>query len=138
MSATKLSGRAITHDRNRVMSQEDDAAALLEELESIYERVGRQLRNRIDACGDDVREIARLGEYYAWISDRYRMVKTMLHSEPMIRAYVCAEGAGSSQLSSVINSAQEVSRRPARLAVALAVLEYIDHELGWALPARAA
>jgi hypothetical protein len=136
MSGIKLNGRAL--GRGQSKNREEDTAALLESLEKIYNRVGRQLRKRIDECGTDVREIGRLGQRNAWISDRYRMVSTMLHSEPMIRAYVCAEGACSSQLASLIASAREVSRRPAALETSLAFLEYIDHELGWALPARAA
>jgi hypothetical protein len=138
MSAVKLNNQAITRGSDQSKDREDDAAALLESLAAVYGRVARRLRKRIDACDGGVREIARLGRRYAWISDRYHMVNTMLHSEPMLRAYVCAEGAGSTQLPSLIESAEEVSRRSATLDTALAVLEYIDHELGWALPARAA
>jgi hypothetical protein len=138
MSGIKLNGRAHIRDLSQLKGHEENAAVLLEALGKIYGRVARQLRKRIDGCGADVREIGRLGQRYAWISDRYRMVNTMLHSEPMILAYVCPEGAYSSQLGSLIESAEEVSRRSATLETALAVLEYLDHELGWALPARAA
>jgi hypothetical protein len=138
MSGIKLNGRPLERGRNRPKSRGGDTASLLEALENVYGRVGRHLRKRIDECGTDVREIGRLGQRYAWISDRYRMVNTMLHSEPMIRDYVCAEGAYAAQLDSLIASAEELSRRPADLETTLAFLEYIDHELGWALPARAA
>jgi hypothetical protein len=138
MSGIKLNGRSLDRGRNQPKNRKDDTAELLAALENVYSRVARQLRKRIDECGTDVREIGRLGQRYAWISDRYRMVNTMLHSEPMIRDYVCAEGAYAAQLGSLIASAEEVSRRPAALETTLAFLEYIDHELGWALPARAA
>jgi hypothetical protein len=108
------------------------AAGQFKALAKVYGRVARHLWLSLDRSRTDFREIALLGRRYSWVSDRQRMVQAMLRAKPAVRDYVCADGAHAIRLRSLIESADEVSHQAATLPTALAVLEYIDHELGWA------
>jgi hypothetical protein len=104
----------------------------LQSLSAAYAKVGNVLSDRMQHSGSDLSELSALGASYGWISDRRRLVQTYLEAEPSVIASACADFGEADQIRSLAEAAAELAGEPDSLFSALGVLNYIDHELGWA------
>jgi len=104
----------------------------LQALNAAYAKVGNALSDRMQHGGSDLGELSTLGASYGWISDRRRLVQTYLEAEPAIMAYACADFGEPEQIRSLADAASELASEDQSLFSALGLLNYIDHELGWA------
>jgi len=104
----------------------------LQALSAAYARAGNALSDRLQHAGSDLGEITALGASYGWIVDRRRLVQTYLEAEPAVMAYACADFGDSDQIRSLAEAAAEMAGETRSLFSALGLLNYIDHELGWA------
>jgi len=77
-------------------------------------------------------QLAALARNYAWISERRRLVKTFLESEPAILAYAHCDCRRPDEIRSLAETATELASENDTLTSALGLLNYIDLELGWA------
>src|SRR6185369_13398541 len=118
--------------------QVESVARAFRTLAAVYASIAQILRQKLDRSGADIGEIAALGRQYEWISDRLRKVRMVLDAKPDLLAYVHADCSEPERTATLAASAVDVARVSRDLPTALAVLEYVDHELGWASPARAA
>jgi hypothetical protein len=59
-------------------------------------------------------------------------VQTYLEAEPAVMAYACADFGAPEQIQSLAEIAAELAGESKSLFSALGLLDYIDHELGWA------
>ena len=101
-------------------------------LSAAYTKVGNALSDRLQHTNPDLAELSQLGASYGWISDRRRLVQTYLEAEPAVMAYACADFGQPDQIRSLAEAASELAGETRSLFSALALLNYIDHELGWA------
>lgn len=104
----------------------------LQALSAAYAKAGNALSNRMQHAHSDLGEISTLGASYGWISDRRRLVQTYLEAEPTVMAYACADFGEPDQIRSLAETAAELAGEYNSLFSALGLLNYIDHELGWA------
>jgi hypothetical protein len=104
----------------------------LQALGAAYARAGNALRDRMQHAHSDLAELSALGASYGWISDRRRLVQTYLEAEPAVMAYACADFGEPEQIRSLAETAAELAGEDQSLFSALGLLNYIDHELGWA------
>jgi hypothetical protein len=137
-----------TSNRKHRSVRSDDALPQQDQVESVarafrtlamvYASIAQVLRQRLDRSGADIGEIAALGRKYEWISDRRRKVRMVLAAKPVLLAYVRADCSEPERTATLAASAVDLVRVSNDLPTALALLEYVDYELGWASPARAA
>ena len=104
----------------------------LQALSAAYARAGNALSDRLQHAQSDLSELTTLGASYGWVSDRRRLVQTYLEAEPAIMAYACAHFGAPEQIQSLAETAAELAGESKSLFAALGLLNYIDHELGWA------
>jgi hypothetical protein len=104
----------------------------LQALATAYGRVAAILDEKIEHADTSLAQLAALGTNYAWISDRRRLVKTFLESEPAILAYAHCDCRSPDQIRSLAETATELAGNSEKLSSALGLLNYIDIELGWA------
>jgi hypothetical protein len=104
----------------------------LQALGAAYARAGNALSDRMQHVGSDQGALAALGASYGWITDRRRLVQTYLEAEPAVMAYACADFGAPEQIRSLAETACELAGEYQSLFSALGLLNYIDHELGWA------
>jgi hypothetical protein len=104
----------------------------LQALSAAYARVGNALSDRLQHANSDLDAVSSLGASYGWITDRRRLVQTYLEAEPAVMAYACADFGAPDQIRSLAEAAVELAGESQSLFSALALLSYIDHELGWA------
>jgi hypothetical protein len=104
----------------------------LQALSAAYGRVGNALSDRMQHAGSDQSELTALGASYGWISDRRRLVQTYLEAEPAVMAYACADFSQPEQIRSLAEAAADLAAERQSLFSAIGLLNYIDHELGWA------
>jgi hypothetical protein len=101
-------------------------------LSAAYTKTGNALSDRLQHTSPDLEELSHLGASYGWISDRRRLVQTYLEAEPAVMAYACADFGQPEQIKSLADAASELAGESRSLFSALALLNYIDQELGWA------
>ena len=104
----------------------------LQALSVAYAKVGNALSDRLQHAGTDIDELTALGANYGWIVDRRRLVQTYLEAEPAVMAYACADFGEPDQIRSLAEAAADLAGESQSLFSALGLLNYIDHELGWA------
>lgn len=104
----------------------------LQALSTAYAKVGNALSDRLQQADSDLSELTALGAKYGWISDRRRLVQTYLEAEPAVMAYACADFGQPDHIRSLAEAAAELAGETQSLFSALGLLNYIDHELGWA------
>jgi len=104
----------------------------LQALSSAYTRVAALLDDALERSDAGLTQLAALGANYAWISERRRLVKTFLESEPAILAYAYCDCPRPDQIRSLAETAAELANDNEALGSALGLLNYIDLELGWA------
>jgi hypothetical protein len=104
----------------------------LKALDSAYARVAAILDDQLEQPATGLSQLAALGMNYAWISERRRLVKTFLESDPAILAYAHCDCPRPDQIRSLADTAAELASDSDTLPSALGVLNYIDLELGWA------
>jgi len=104
----------------------------LQALSAAYARVGNALSDRLQHATADLDEVSTLGASYGWIVDRRRLVQTYLEAEPAVMAYACADFGEPDQIRSLAECAAELAGESQSLFSAIGLLNYIDHELGWA------
>ncbi len=104
----------------------------LQALSAAYARVGNALSDRLQHAAADLGEVSTLGASYGWVVDRRRLVQTYLEAEPAVMAYACADFGEPDQIRSLAEAASELAGEGQSLFSALGLLNYIDHELGWA------
>jgi len=104
----------------------------LQALSAAYAKVGNALSDRLQHAGSDLGELATIGASYGWIVDRRRLVQTYLEAEPAVMAYACADFGEPDQIRSLADAAADLASENTSLFSALGLLNYIDHELGWA------
>jgi hypothetical protein len=104
----------------------------LQALSAAYAKAGNALSDRLQHAHSDLSEITTLGANYGWIADRRRLVQTYLEAEPAVMAYACADFGTPEQIQSLAETAAELAGESKSLFAALGLLNYIDHELGWA------
>ncbi|HVZ02694.1 MAG TPA: hypothetical protein VHA35_24515 [Dongiaceae bacterium] len=104
----------------------------LQALGTAYTRVATKLDDALERSDVDLSQLAALGANYAWISERRRLVKTFLDSEPAILAYAHCDCRCPDQIRSLAETATELASESDTLTSALGLLNYIDLELGWA------
>jgi hypothetical protein len=118
-----------------VMRQTPEAMGFrraLQALSAAYARAGNALSDRMQHTHSDLSELTILGASYGWIVDRRRLVQTYLEAEPAVMAYACADFGAPEQIQSLADAAAEMAGEAQSLFSALGLLNYIDHELGWA------
>lgn len=101
-------------------------------LSAAYTRAGNALSDRLQHSHPELAELSQLGASYGWISDRRRLVQTYLEADPAVMAYACADFGQPDQIKSLAEAASELASESRSLFSALALLDYIDQELGWA------
>lgn len=104
----------------------------LKALETAYARVAAMLDDALEQSETGLSQLAALGANYAWISERRRLVKTFLESEPAILAYAHCDCPRPDQIRSLAETAAELASDSDTLVSALGLLNYIDLELSWA------
>jgi hypothetical protein len=104
----------------------------LKALDVAYARVAAMLDDALERPHTGLSQLAALGANYAWISERRRLVKTFLESEPAILAYAHCDCPRPDQIRSLAETAAELASDGDTLVSALGLLNYIDLELGWA------
>jgi len=104
----------------------------LQALGAAYARVAALLDDALERSDSGLTQLAALGANYAWISERRRLVKTFLESEPAIIAYAHCDCPRPDQIRSLAETAAELASGNDTLTSALGLLNYIDLELGWA------
>jgi len=104
----------------------------LQTLNAAYARAGNALSDRLQHAGSDTSELSALGASYAWISDRRRLVQSYLEAEPAVVAYACADFGQPDEIRTLAETAIELAGEASSLFSALGLLDYLDHELGWA------
>jgi hypothetical protein len=104
----------------------------LQALSAAYAKAGNALSDRLQHAGSDLAARTTLGASYGWIVDRRRLVQTYLEAEPAVMAYACADFGRPEQIQSLAETAAELAGESQSLFSALGLLDYIDHELGWA------
>jgi len=116
----------------RHVSEAQGFRRALQALSAAYARVGNALSDRLQHAHSDLGEVTALGASYTWISDRRRLVQTYLEAEPAVMAYACADFGEPDQIRSLAEAASELAGEGHSLFSAIGLLNYIDHELGWA------
>ena len=116
----------------RHMSETQGFRRALQALSAAYARVGNALSDRLQTASSELSELTALGASYAWITDRRRLVQTYLEAEPAVMAYACADFGQPEEIRSLAETAAELASEAQSLLPALGLLNYIDHELGWA------
>jgi len=104
----------------------------LQALSAAYAKVGNALCDRLQHSSTNLEALTKLGASYGWISDRRRLVETYLEAEPAVMAYACADFGEPEQIRSLAETAAELASENKSLFSAIGLLNYIDHELGWA------
>lgn len=104
----------------------------LQALSTAYTQVATMLDEALERSDADLSQLAALGANYAWISERRRLVKTFLESEPAILAYAYCDCPRPDEIRSLAETAIELASDTETLTSALGLLNYIDLELGWA------
>jgi hypothetical protein len=104
----------------------------LQALSAAYARAGNALSDRLQHADSDLSELTALGASYGWVADRRRLVQTYLEADPAVMAYACADFGEPQQIQSLAETAAELASEAQSLFSALGLLDYIDHELGWA------
>jgi len=104
----------------------------LEALEAAYAQVAAILDDQLERPATGLSQLAALGMNYAWISERRRLVKTFLESDPAALAYANSDCPRPDQIRSLAETAAELASDSDTLPSALGLLNYIDLELGWA------
>ncbi|HVO03850.1 MAG TPA: hypothetical protein VMT54_16735 [Candidatus Cybelea sp.] len=103
----------------------------LRALDAAYSIVGAALYNRIQRPAVDVHEISALGASYGWISERRSLVQSFLDAEPAVLAYAGVDFDEPEHIRSLAETAAELASEHHSLISAIALLSYIDQELGW-------
>lgn len=103
----------------------------LEALGRAYARAADMLDAKLARGNLDMEALVMLGDNYARISMRRRLIKTVLESEPAILAYANSDCRYPEQIHSLAEAASELAGDPKGLPSALGLLAYIDQELGW-------
>jgi hypothetical protein len=104
----------------------------LQALSAAYAKAGNALSDRLQHAGADHAARTSLDASYGWIADRRRLVQTYLEADPAVMAYACAGFGKPEQIQSLAETAAELAGESQSLLSALGLLDYIDHELGWA------
>jgi hypothetical protein len=103
----------------------------LQALNAAYTCVATMLDDALESSDADLAQLAALGANYAGISERRRLVKAFLESEPAID-YAHDDFPHPDHIRSLAETAAELASERDTLVSALGLLNYIDLELGWA------
>jgi len=116
----------------RHISEAQGFRRALQALSGAYAKVGNALCDRLQHSETDLEGLSTLGASFGWISDRRRLVQTYLEAEPAVMAYACADFGEPEQIRSLAETAADLADERKSLFSAIGLLNYIDHELGWA------
>jgi hypothetical protein len=101
----------------------------LQALADFYAQMAERLLDCLYERPGDLRRIRRLRGHLDWVGARAQMVNSFLKAGDCALSYLCASADAHRRLLPLVNLAAAQLREPARLPVALYLMERIDEEL---------
>ncbi|WP_374377428.1 hypothetical protein [Dongia sp.] len=114
------------------IDQAEHQLKALKALRTAYQVTSRALSDEIDRARNDLDRIGDLGARLRWLDERHSLVRSALVGGPAYADYLCGDCTDLPQVRSLAETAAKLARRGADVPTTLNMLNYIDHELGWA------